>query len=164
MRTYLPFAALAAFCLSGGCTIYEQRPARDDDVPRAEQCASRSDDAAEDIGTSPGVAAAVDDDQPPAAHAPREEGTFEMVARFVLGSIPYKDCGAGGRGDLDITFMPNGSVQKVVVWADAWSEPAKQCVSERFAIAHLAPFAGDARTVRWHADLEGEGDGSGWGT
>jgi hypothetical protein len=154
---------LAAFALSSlaGCTYYVQ------ELPRTETGQSGGGDRCTSSSSDHSTAADETSDEDdanentkPYASLPREEGTFELVARFVLRSIPYRDCGTGGRGDLDITFMPNGSVQKIVVWAYAWSEPTKQCVSERFAIAHVTPFAGDARTVRWHTAL----DDGGWGT
>jgi hypothetical protein len=151
-------ALFALASVAVGCTFYEVAPKRDEYVAdRDDRCVANDDgNGAEDLAAK-GV-----DESPPPAHPPREEGTFEVVARLVLESIPYKDCGAGGKGDIDITFMPNGAVQKLVIYADAWKESAKQCVSERFAIAHVAPFAGDARTVRWHAELGG--DDGGWGS
>jgi len=112
------------------------------------------------------AANATNEDGPPPAHAPREEGTFEVVARLVLQSIPYKDCGAGGPGDVDVSFIPSGAVQKVVVYADQWQDAAKECVAERFALAHVAPFGGDVRTVRWRVALDAapaSGGGGGWG-
>jgi hypothetical protein len=164
---YLAASSLLVGCLVG--CIYEVEPPRSEGASSAE-CASSTGSAESkatpDDEAEGDASPAEDANQKPYASLPREEGTFELVARFVLRSIPYRDCGTGGRGDLDITFMPNGSVQKIVVWAYAWSEPTKECVSQRFAIAHVAPFAGDARAVRWHAALEdrdGDKDG-GWGS
>jgi len=153
MRKVAFFVALAHLA---GCTYYIQQPQGGETSSR-ETCATTSEGA----GTEPLAATSDDEDdaQPPPAHAPREVGTFELVAHTVLQSVPYKDCGTGGRGDVDVTFQPNGTVQKVVVYANGWQPPAKQCVAERFALARVVPFAGDARTVRWHVQLS---DG-GWG-
>ena len=154
MRFVLVAAPLLCV-LFAGCTYYVQTP------PEGAYSSARDSHTCTDSdGEGSDVATTSDDTSPPTAHAPRDEGTFELVARAVLRSVPYKDCGAGGRGDVDVTFMPNGIVQKVVVWADGWQDTAKECVSERFALAHVLPFAGDARTVRWHVRLEENG----WGT
>jgi hypothetical protein len=142
---------LALATVLGGCTVYEVG-GRCPDVGGA---AGRDATLVATSSTS-GTEALDEDDAPngpPPAHEPAKEGTFEIFARLVFKSIPYKDCGSGGSGDVDVTFAPAGSVEKVEVWADGWQDQTKQCVAERFAFAHVTPFAGGPRTVRWRVVL-----------
>jgi hypothetical protein len=156
----LTVTAVGLTAFVSGCTYYVQER-----EPRNESYASR---ASEPTGPSsatwnsdePEEASTTETSGAPPAHPPKQVGRFEVVASLVLQSIPYKDCGVGGKGDIDITFAPSGAVEKIVIYADGWKDSTKECVSERFAVAHVMPFMGDSRTVRWHAEL---GDGGGWG-
>ena len=80
------------------------------------------------------------------------------IAAYVLASVPYRDCGAGGTGSVDVTFAPTGTVEKVDVHG-SWSAEVKTCIAQRFGAASIPAIKG-SRTMTWPIKLP---DSSGWG-
>lgn len=109
--------------------------------------------------------AVVDEDAEKSAAA-GASGTSDStiaVLRTVLPSIPYRDCGVGGDGKLELTIDPDGSVQRAQLVAGAYDDAATECVLQRFSQVQIPAFTGKPRTFRWAVRLPtiaGGGEGS----
>lgn len=96
------------------------------------------------------------DDSPPrpvtATAAPKTESTAKVL-RTVLPSIPYRDCGVGGYGKIDLTIEPDGLVERVQLVSGAFDPATRECVATRFSSIKVPAFSGKARTFRWAVHL-----------
>lgn len=111
------------------------------------------------------ISSDVESDSPPPLYTPTantkatdkkaKDDDAERIAtlKLVLKSIPYRDCGVGGPGKIEITFAPKGVVTKVEVIEGDFDDPTRACIVDRFKGAHVEPFAGDERTFEWGIHL-----------
>jgi hypothetical protein len=125
-------------CMSGN--VHDEGP----DVTAADVNAKHAEDkkAAE-------AKAAADDE----AEDEARKKAFTATLRTVLKSIPYRDCGKGGAGKIEITVEPKGLTRDVVVVEGAYDAPTSACVAERFKHVRVDAFGGEPRTYTWKIEL-----------
>lgn len=68
------------------------------------------------------------------------------AAISALSGVSYSDCGSGGKGSVQITFNPDGSVAGVSVSGD-YDPTTKNCIAGRFRGAKVPPFSGPLKSV-----------------
>ena len=92
---------------------------------------------------------------PPTWNWPGDAGSHidKAAATHALKSVPYKDCGTGGPGKVQITFSPSGSVQSAVVTAGEYDGGTKSCIANRFKGAKVPPYDGAPKSFGWSISL-----------
>lgn len=96
---------------------------------------------------------------PPAAKkddAPAAGGGGEIdkaAAVSALKGVPYKDCGSGGAGKVQVTFGPNGNVTSAVVSSGDYDGGTKSCIQSRFRSAKVPAYGGAPKTFGWSISL-----------
>ncbi|MBI2389987.1 MAG: zinc-ribbon domain-containing protein [Deltaproteobacteria bacterium] len=86
--------------------------------------------------------------------APAAGAEFDKAAaKSALSSVPYKDCGSGGAGKVQVTFAPSGSVSSAVVTSGEYDPGTKSCIQNRFKGAKVPAFGGDPKSFGWSINL-----------
>lgn len=89
-------------------------------------------------------------EKPPAAAGGEID---KAAAKSALSSVPYKDCGSGGAGKVQVTFGPNGNVTSAVVTAGDYDGGTKNCIQNRFRSAKVPAYGGDPKSFSWSINL-----------
>ena len=86
---------------------------------------------------------------------------FRASMKLVLASIPYKDCGAGSEGKVQITFDEQGNATSVAVIAGTYDAATTSCLVARFRGVHAPPSA-SPRTIQWGIHLDASAAKGSW--
>jgi len=91
----------------------------------------------------------------PPKDPPKPAGAeFDKSAAIAsLKAVPYKDCGSGGGGKVQVTFAPGGNVSSAVVTAGEYDGATKSCIQNRFKGAKVPAFSGDPKSFAWGVSL-----------
>lgn len=100
-------------------------------------------------------AGAKDPPPPPKPTATAAEGgeIDKGAVKSSLGAIPYKDCGSGGPGKVQVTFGPNGNVTSAVVTSGEYDGGTKSCIQNRFKGAKVPAYGGAPKSFAWSVNL-----------
>lgn len=94
-------------------------------------------------------------DPPPKPTATAAEGgeIDKAAVKSSLSAIPYKDCGSGGPGKVQVTFGPSGSVSSAVVTSGDYDGGTKSCIQNRFKGAKVPAYGGAPKSFAWSVSL-----------
>lgn len=95
-------------------------------------------------------------DPPKAADPPKPAGDGEpdkAAVKAALGGVPYKDCGTGGAGKVQVTFGGSGSVSSAVVTSGSYDGGTKSCIQNRFKSAKIPAYGGPPKSYAWSVNL-----------
>jgi predicted Zn finger-like uncharacterized protein len=90
-------------------------------------------------------------EDPPAAAGGGE--IDKGAVKSALGGVPYKDCGSGGAGKVQVTFGPNGNVTSAVVTGGDYDGGTKSCIQNRFKSAKVPAYGGAPKSFAWSINL-----------
>lgn len=82
------------------------------------------------------------------ANAQAQKPPYVEEALAALEMVPYKDCGSGGSGRVEVAFASNGKVSSVAIVAGVYDAGTQSCIRNRFKSAHIAPFSAPPFAVR----------------
>lgn len=92
--------------------------------------------------------------KPTATATAAEGGEIDKGAvKSALGGVPYKDCGTGGAGKVQVTFGPNGNVTSAVVTSGEYDGGTKSCIQNRFKSAKVPAYGGAPKSFAWGVSL-----------
>ncbi len=77
----------------------------------------------------------------------------KAAVKSALGGVPYKDCGSGGAGKVQVTFGPNGKVSSASVTSGSYDAATKSCIAGRFKSAKVPAYGGDPKSFAWSINL-----------
>jgi hypothetical protein len=82
------------------------------------------------------------------------DATFRASLKLVLASIPYKDCGPGGEGKVQLTFDEEGTATAVEIVSGNYEASTRACLVDRFRGVRAPASTSGKHVIVWGIHLQ----------